>query len=209
MRSNSRHGPPILAASSRSGMSLRWTSKRRGQRRRGAKAVAAGREPKRAAINGSKEGEGQTKDAYLDIPEPRHVYEKDWANYDPAFDKFTAIRVIEPPDAKPGENRYDYYLNMDNVHLQSFLKTRPKHANGMKLRYSVGMTLVALSLLHQDQLRGKGGAGVDMPNDDVDVRDRVANVTCALAPFLLPMIESVSELEEDHEALSDSAGEAA
>jgi hypothetical protein len=158
---------------------------------------------------GSKEGEGQTKDAYLDIPEPRHVYEKEWGNYDPAFDKFTAMRVIEPPDAKPGENRYDYYLNMDNVHLQSFLKVRPKHANGMKLRYSVGMTLVALSLLHQDQLRGKGGAGVDMPNDDVDVRDRVANVTCALAPFLLPMIESVSELDEDHEALSDSAGEAA
>jgi hypothetical protein len=71
------------------------------------------------------------------------------------------------------------------------------------------MALLALSLLHQEQQRGKRGAGIDMPTDTVDVRARVAQVTSALAPFLLPLIESVSELGGDDELLSDSAGEAA
>ena len=48
-----------------------------------------------------------------------------------------------------------------------------------------------------------------MPHDEVDVRDRVAQVTSALAPFLLPMIESVSELDEGVEYFSESAGQAA
>ena len=47
-----------------------------------------------------------------------------------------------------------------------------------------------------------------MPDDEVDVRDRVSQMTSAIAPFLLPMIESVSELDEDTDFLSASAGEA-
>lgn len=155
-------------------------------------------------------GSDQNQDTRLDIPEPIQVYEKDWAKHDPAFDRFTAMRIKEPPDAAEGEERYDYYINMDNIHLQTYLKSRPKLAPGMKLRFSVGMTLVALAVLHQEQLRKKdSNSSEDMPDSNVDVRERVAQTTCALAPFLLPMIESVSELDEDEDYLSESAGEAA
>jgi hypothetical protein len=157
-------------------------------------------------------GTDQSRDSYLDIPETIPVYERDWDKRDPPFDKFTAIRIKRPPDAKDGEDRYDYFINMDNVHLQTYLKDRPKLAAGMKLRYSVGMTLVALAVLHQDQLRKKEGRlSEDMPDETVDVADRVAQTTCAIAPFLLPMIEGVSELDDtgEEESLSESAGEAA
>lgn len=155
-------------------------------------------------------GQDQTQDSSLGIPEPIPVYEKDWCNHDPAFDKFTAIRIKRPPDAREDEDRYDYFINIDNVHLQTYLKAKPKLAPGMKLRFSVGMTLVALAILHQDQLRRKEErASEDMPDERVDVHDRVAQTTCALAPFLLPMIESVSELGEEEDYLSESAGEAA
>lgn len=155
-------------------------------------------------------GQDQTKDSSLDIPEPIPVYEKDWNNHDPAFDKFTAMRIKRPPDTQDNEDRYDYFLNMDNVHLHTYLKARPKLATGMKLRFSVGMTLVALAVLHQEQLRRKEArASEDMPDGSVDVHERVAQTTNAMAPFLLPMIESVSDLDEEEDYLSDSAGEAA
>lgn len=154
-------------------------------------------------------GDDQSSDSSLDIPQPSFVYEKDWANRDPPFDKFTAMRIKHSPDAENGENRYDYYLNMDNVYLQTYLKARPKLAPVMKLQYSVGMTLVALAVLHQEQLRKKDARTTeDMPSGDIDVQDRVAQTTSALAPFFLPMIESVSELDaEEEEAFSDSAAE--
>ena len=175
----------------------------------GGKGTSGGSGSEPGTSKGSKEGgEGQTKDLLLDIPEPHKVSEKDWHKHEPRFDRFTAMRIKEPP----GGGGYDYYINIDNVHLESFMKAQPKLASGIKLRFKVGMTIVALALLHQEQLRAKAGSREDMPDmpdDQVDIRDRVAQVTSALAPFLLPMIESVSELDEDVEYLSESAGEAA
>jgi Sulfate permease family len=60
--------------------------------------------------------------------------------------------------------------------LADISKGTSQGSNWTELRYSVGMTLLALSLLHQEQQRGKRGAGIDMPTDTVDVRDRVAQV---------------------------------
>ncbi|MFZ5792576.1 MAG: hypothetical protein ACOY3L_17940 [Pseudomonadota bacterium] len=157
-------------------------------------------------------GSDQNRDGFLDIPETIPVYEKDWKSKEPEFDKFTCMRIKRQPDAKETEDRYDYFLNMDNVHLQTYLKARPKDAPGMKLRFTVGMTLVALAILHQEQLRKKDARlSEDMPDGKIDVTDRVAQVTSALAPFLLPMIDSVAELEDadEEESLSESAGEAA
>jgi len=157
-------------------------------------------------------GKGQdlTQDSLLDIPEPIPVYEKDWGNHDPPFDKFTAIRIRRPPEAAENEERYDYFINMDNVYLHTYVKAQPKLAAGLKLRFSVGMTLVALAVLHQEQLRQKGvKPSEDMPEGKVEVHERVAQTTAALAPFLLPMIESVSGLEDEESYLSESAGEAA
>jgi hypothetical protein len=157
-------------------------------------------------------GTGGTKDSSLDIPEPFEVYQKEWNNRDPAFDKFTSMRIKRRPDTSDDEDLYDFYINMDNVYLEAQLKAKPKEATSAKQRYKLGMTLVALSILHQEQVRKKDARkSEDMPDGTVEPPDRVAQVTSALAPFLLPMIESVGTLEEldDDEPLSESAGEAA
>lgn len=155
------------------------------------------------------EGSNQS-DARLDIPEPSEVTEKDWANQTPTFDKFTALRIKESPDSTDQAPRYDYFLNIDNVHLQTYMKAKPKEAESLKLKFSVGLTLIALSLLHKGQ--------TDKPTDsdsperipsNLNIKDAIAFQTSAIAPFLLPMIESVSQLIVPEEELSDSAGEAA
>lgn len=160
---------------------------------------------------GSKQGgQGQARDSKLEVPEPIAVYEKEWDNHEPNFNKYTAMQIKEPPlDAELREGRYDYFVNMDNIYLQTYLKAKPKLAGTMKVRFSVGMTLIALALLHQDQLRRKHSSDVDETEALNDVRDKVSEMTSAMAPFLLPMIESISEIVEDDEHLSESAGEAA
>ena len=153
-------------------------------------------------------GQDQTQDSRLNLPNPSHVYERDWPSYEPAFDKFTAVRIKRPPDAQENEVRYDYFINMDNIHLQTYLKDRPKLAQGMKLRFSVGMTLIALAVIHQERLRDREQHKSEyMPDDQVSVHERVEQTTVAMAPFLLPMIEDVGKLEDQEDYLSESAGE--
>ncbi len=169
---------------------------------------------------GKEKGDGKGRDgqgnqttgpSQLDIPQPVWITEDLWAAQEPAFDKFTAIRILSQPSADPSDNKFDYLLNVDNTYLQSALKAQPKLATTLKMRFSVGMTLVALSLLHQEQFRqAEGRDSEDIPNDAIDVRERVAQTTAAMAPFLLPLVESVGDLDaEEDDAASESAGAAA
>lgn len=155
----------------------------------------------------------ESKDSLLGIPNPIPVEHKDWENQDPPFNKFTALKIVRHPEAKEDEDRFDYYVNMSNGYLTGLISENPKQAAVMKKRFSIGMTLVALSLLHQEQLRRKATKkSEEMPDDESSVVDRVTQVTAALAPFILPMVEALSDpdlLEEDDEPLSASAGEAA
>lgn len=154
-----------------------------------------------------------SKDSSLGIPEPVPVEEKDWGKYDPPFNKFTAVKIRRHPDAKENEERYDYYVNVSNGYLVGLIKERPKKSAAMRKQFSIGMTLVALSLLHQDQLRRKAQQKIEeMPCDEGSVEDRVTQVTAALAPFMLPMVEALADpdlLDEEDEPFSASAGEAA
>ncbi len=151
----------------------------------------------------------ESKDSFLGIPEPVPVEEKDWENQDPPFTKFTAVRIKRHPDAKDDEEIYDYFVNHGNVYLGSQIKDKPRYAARMKKRFSIGMVIVALAILHQEQRKNKGEkTSEEVPGDNVDVRVCVAQTTDALAPFLLPLVESLGEIDDDDD-LSESAGEAA
>lgn len=52
--------------------------------------------------------------------------------------------------------------------------------------------------------------GEEFPKDESAVQDRVAQMTSAMAPFLLPMLDAMDEIQGEEAApFSDSAGEAA
>ena len=54
-----------------------------------------------------------------------------------------------------------------------------------------------------------GQTAEDFPDASTNIADMVQQTTSAIAPFLLPMIESVSQMETTEEELSESAGEEA
>ncbi len=70
--------------------------------------------------------------------------------------------------------------------------------------------LVTLALIHQDKMNQTAG-GAQSGSEEIateSLEDRVANVTKALAPFLLPMIGALEALDEEKVATGSASGEA-
>lgn len=156
-------------------------------------------------------GTERQDDTQLDIPDPTEVYERDWGNHEPPFTRTTAMIIKESPTSDEQVTSYDYYVNMDNVFLQGAQKERPKKAAIFKSRFKHGMTLIALAMIQHDMGRTPTSAE-DQDSEEnqgvADVRDVVRDVSTALAPFLLPLVESLSQINEEDEEMSGSAGEA-
>jgi hypothetical protein len=167
--------------------------------------------------NGPTEKEGQDKpdDTRLDVPHPQEIREPAWPAQDPPFDRFTAMCIKRQPGAPDDAHVYDYFINMDNVFLVQATKTQAKRAQEFRDRFKFGMTLISLALIRHDieaKKREEQSPGDEDEDDKAkrqDIHDMVAEVTSAIAPFLLPMVDSLSQITGTFEPLSAAAGEAA
>jgi hypothetical protein len=163
--------------------------------------------------NDGKEKPDNTK---LNVPKPQEIYEAGWHKQDPVFDRFTAMQIKRQPGAPEDAHVYDYFINMDNVFLVQAMKAQPKRAGEHRERFKFGMTLITLALLRQDlEAKKREGQNSDTEDEEQktkrpDIHESVAEVTRAIAPFLLPLVESLSQITgEMVEPLSAIAGEAA
>ena len=157
-------------------------------------------------------GSDRQDDTQLDIPDPIEVYEAAWEAQEPAFNRMTAMIIKETPTADEKVTSYDYYINMDNVFLQGAQKEMPKRAGAFKSRFKHGMTLIALAMIQHDlsqvaRINEGDEQNTDEDHPIPDVRDIVRDVTTALAPFLLPLVDSLSEINAEDEEMSGSAGD--
>ena len=136
------------------------------------------------------------------LPEIRKVYEKQWGDQSPPFDRFTALRIRDAGNAEADDAKttYIFYVNMDNLYLQGESKQAGSEAEAVRNRFVYGNVLIGLGLLHQEELDKKtrtdkakesGEGGKLDETDSVNIEDRVERVATALSPILLPMIESL------------------
>jgi hypothetical protein len=160
--------------------------------------------PGNGARPGKHDGTDGTAPSGIQLPEPILVYEADYPKYH-GFTINTALRVVhdlEEDTTNQEQDTYRFYINMDNVHLNRYLKYEVKSGESegmMRQRFQLGLLLVGLALLHQDNQSKKatnGEEGMEPRN----IEDHVADVTQALAPFLLPMIASLGALAYDEES---------
>jgi hypothetical protein len=163
-----------------------------------------------------KDGKQKPDDTKLNVPNPQEIYEPAWGQQDPKFDRFTAMTIKRQPGAPEASHVYDYFINMDNVFLVQALKTQPKRVAEHRERFKFGMTLITLALLRHDlEAKKREGEKAELEDDEQkakrsDIHETVAEVTSAIAPFLLPLVESLSQITgEMVEPLSAIAGEAA
>jgi len=107
------------------------------------------------------------------------------------------------------------FINMNNVFIDQATKDQPRRVREIRDRYKFGMATLTLALIrHYIEIRKREQAAasedVEEKSQRQDVHEAVADVTSAIAPFLLPLIESLSRITGDYEApLSAIAGEAA
>jgi len=165
-------------------------------------------------------GEDREMPGGLELPECVRVTEDQWGKHDPPFDKHTALVIkdsgkgADSTNGEPDRVIYDFFLNADNVHLERFLKYELRVGEDDKVarsRFELGMLLTGLAIIYQDNLDYKYETALPEGGETVlkeSVEQRVASVTKAFAPFLLPMIDALGALDTESVHLTDLSGEA-
>ena len=125
----------------------------------------------------------------LAVPEPILVYQPDWDKH--GFDKNSALRVINE-GGSDDESEYTYYINMDNIYLQTELKATSESPEIVKAKWQYSLMIVGMALL-----QGDGNDKEAEDEADESSEERVFNTTAILAPVLLPIIESLGGLSQE------------
>ena len=161
------------------------------------------------------DNEDQDAPSGIALPKVVLVYEKDWVEQDPAFTKYTALQVRRSAQENAEhqeEDVYDFFINMDNLYLNTELKIAgEEEAEILRARFKYGLVLVGLGLIHQHTTARKNADEDDeLPEDALEknLPAKVAYFTEAIAPVLLPTITTLSELAPEVTSTEDS-GEAA
>ena len=84
------------------------------------------------------------------------------------------------------ENRYDFFINMDNIYLESEIKDSKIDPHVLEARYEHGMVLLGMSILNFGKSDKENNNPSEWPLDT-----QVSQFTDAAAPFLLPIIANL------------------
>lgn len=166
-----------------------------------------------------KEGKDRETPSGIQLPKITLVFESEWGTKDPPFDKYTALRIKNAgvlEDSGNGTNEaevYDFYVNMDNLYLKNELKSGGKDIQVIKARFQYGLVLLGLALLQQEAQTKKArtdneDAEQNEESEEDNIEKKVEAFSKAVAPVLLPMIESLGTFELDSTPPLDGSGEA-
>lgn len=125
--------------------------------------------------------EDEEEPSQLALPDIYEVRKPNWDEHD--FSRESALNPIYDGSS------YDFYINMDNVHLL----TEKKHIDDAKApildsRYKYGMALLGLSLLRD------GDKNQKTENPEKYSTERVREIARQVSPVLLPMFNALAEL---------------
>ncbi len=183
-------------------------------------AQPAGEPGSRRKPPGGQEGDDRHVTGGIALPNIIEVYEPEWGNHTPHFEKYTALRIknagVTDDVAGNGDAKsvFDFFINMDNLYLNTELKATKCDPRLIRARFTYGMVLLGLALVQQDEVEKKANAKKSEQDDrdgdeaEANIERRVANFTQAVAPVLLPMIESLGELDEEMVPAYVGSGEA-
>lgn len=136
--------------------------------------------------NGNK-GKTTITPAGISLPNVREVTHEEWDNYD--FNKESALAVMSAQN-----NVWDFYVNMENIHLQSELKPIAKNESKMKLlkaRYKYSMVLIGLSILGYSKNHHNPS---DEQKSEIEEPEKMIRlVTKMISPVILPMIDVMGD----------------
>jgi len=143
---------------------------------------------------------GQTQ---LALPNIVEVSEEDWASH--GFSETTALVVKHAGESEDDRSEiYDFYINVDNKYLRIAQKESREDPKLLKARFIYSQVLLGLALLQSQAAfsalpsdDGSGETEEDDMRQAVDIEKLVETTTAAIAPVLLPMLETIGALAVD------------
>lgn len=163
------------------------------------------------------DGEEREQLTGISLPNIIEVHEEEWSLYN--FDKTTALRIKDAGEADQNDTseltttRYDFFINVDNLFLKTEIKSTKSDAPLLRARFTYGMVLIGLGLLQQE-LTDEAAQNENLDDGDSDddkpngIEDKVEQVSKALAPIMLPMIESLGSIDLAESDAAPASGDA-
>lgn len=150
------------------------------------------------------EEEGNDNSAGIELPKIWTLKEHQWKEH--GFDKFSSTKIIADANSENGKDStvYTFYINVDNIFLRTDMKSIKEDAKLAEAKFIYGNVLIGLSLIkdYTDHRRNNN------EENERSINDTVFETTRAIAPFLLPMINSLGALsDEDMMALGEIGDE--
>ncbi len=152
----------------------------------------------------------------IKLPPVIEVHENDehWLRH--KFSPTTGCLVISDPVVIGGKERLEhtFYINMDNVSLKTEMKYAKQDSRLLGAKFKYGNVLLGLAILHDAERAGElhadenqedGESGV--ADRDYQVHDTIRRVTAAVSPVLLPIIDQLSGLSDEHLEELSSVGD--
>ncbi len=180
--------------------------------------------PQQVTAGGGKKGktptdkDGNEQEAAVGIamPEINDVYEKDWEKRKHKFNQFSALEIIQEEAAEVEGNGspavYSFWINMDNIYLKTEMKSSKIAPELLKARFKFAMALIGMALIRgdamSDKLKTDDESGGQNANDGtLNLDERVFQISAAVAPIILPMIESLGALNEEQFTVGSQVGD--
>lgn len=139
---------------------------------------------KRTPPDGDKSGGNSLAPNGISLPNVVEIGKEQWAEHN--FTKESALNVMKVDDI------YDFYVNMDNIHLQTEIKPVAKNEGKMRLlkaRYKYSMVLVGLGVLgyYDSHKEDEEQKSMDSPEE------MIQRISEMVSPVLLPMIDVMGD----------------
>jgi hypothetical protein len=135
----------------------------------------------------NEEGEDTERSSYLDLPNIREVKREQWEKF--GFNGESALDVKDS-----GESGYDFYINIENVHLLTEQKANTNiDSKLLEARYKYGMVLIGLALLKDHQ--SANNQNKESSDSEIDINKKINYVTRVISPILLPLIAGLGDLD--------------
>ena len=119
------------------------------------------------------------------MPNIIEVPKENWATQ--GFNENSALKVKDS-----GELGYDFFVNIDNIHLLSELKiTKNTEVKAIQAKYKFGLVLIGLALLNDNDKEQKSVE----PDESESIFTIIEKITKAISPVIIPMIDTLGALE--------------
>jgi hypothetical protein len=181
--------------------------------------------PKKKKPPSDKPGENESGQAGLAFPEVKWIKPDapNWKSYFETLDDcLTIIDDGDEDDQGKEKTEYVFYLNEGNKALQNELKNTKLAVAAVKKQFEIGIVLVGMAMLHDDKthkpkkpIADDGDNEADSEkgqssgkNDEVLVLKQASQFSRAIAPVIIPIIQSLGDLGDEEVDLSDLVGQA-